>query len=503
MISAYALERPGFWRPCAIALVFAIAFTPALVLLLASPANQVSAAQLLTSGFGAALSRSFLVAIAVTILCCSIALPAGVCAGLYDFPFRRLLLLALAVPLLIPSFLTAIGLSLLRIALGLSPDSFLSGFTGTVLAFTTFAVPLVFFIALASVRSISRSQLQAARLAASEPHVFLLVTRSVAAPGLLTAVLAGVLTLSDPGPGQILGHSAAATDILVSFAAQYDFATAARQCLLLAAVALACALPVAVLLAPRLATGLLARDVTPAPLLVPALRPFATILFLVLLTFEIILPLLGFALPLLRNFPLERAWQDISRTLSNTMLYGLGAALLATAFGLFVAIAAGRSTPLRTVLLSVLLVLFALPPALNALGIVHLATISPLQLDPVVRGHSAVMWALALKLIPITAMFAMRGFGTSSASWAAAAALHGVSLATYFVRILIPWLSVIILPAALLAFLLAIADVSTVLLLHPPGEASLPLAIFTVMANAPESLVPRFVSFTLPVLPSL
>jgi hypothetical protein len=41
----------------------------------------------------------------------------------------------------------------------------------------------------------------------------------------------------------------------------------------------------------------------------------------------------------------------------------------------------------------------------------------------------------------------------------------------------------------MLAALLATADISTVLLLHPPGKASLPLAIFTVMANAPESLV--------------
>jgi hypothetical protein len=40
-----------------------------------------------------------------------------------------------------------------------------------------------------------------------------------------------------------------------------------------------------------------------------------------------------------------------------------------------------------------------------------------------------------------------------------------------------------------LVALLASAEVSTVLLLHPPGEASFPLAIFTVMANAPESLV--------------
>jgi hypothetical protein len=36
---------------------------------------------------------------------------------------------------------------------------------------------------------------------------------------------------------------------------------------------------------------------------------------------------------------------------------------------------------------------------------------------------------------------------------------------------------------------LATADVGSVLLLHPPGQGSLPLAIFTVMANAPESLV--------------
>jgi ABC-type spermidine/putrescine transport system permease subunit II len=43
--------------------------------------------------------------------------------------------------------------------------------------------------------------------------------------------------------------------------------------------------------------------------------------------------------------------------------------------------------------------------------------------------------------------------------------------------------------AALLVALLATADVSTVLLLHPPGESSLPLSIFTVMANAPEALV--------------
>jgi ABC-type spermidine/putrescine transport system permease subunit II len=62
-------------------------------------------------------------------------------------------------------------------------------------------------------------------------------------------------------------------------------------------------------------------------------------------------------------------------------------------------------------------------------------------------------------------------------------------MGTYLRKVLLPFL----LPSAavglLLVALLATADVGSVLLLHPPGASSLPLAIFTVMANAPESLV--------------
>jgi hypothetical protein len=40
-----------------------------------------------------------------------------------------------------------------------------------------------------------------------------------------------------------------------------------------------------------------------------------------------------------------------------------------------------------------------------------------------------------------------------------------------------------------LVALLAAADAGTVLLVQPPGQSSLSVTIFTVMANAPESLV--------------
>jgi ABC-type spermidine/putrescine transport system permease subunit II len=91
--------------------------------------------------------------------------------------------------------------------------------------------------------------------------------------------------------------------------------------------------------------------------------------------------------------------------------------------------------------------------------------------------------------LPLAVIIAMRSIGTTSPSWANAAAVHGVPLRLYFGRILVPHLLPAMLLAALLCALIATADVSTILLLHPPGETSLPLAIFTVMANAPESLV--------------
>jgi iron(III) transport system permease protein len=491
MISCTVLEQPGKWRLPAIAAGLLLALAPPLLLVCAADGRgTASFEELLRSGFGSALIRSLAVALAVALLAVVVGLPTGMLAGLYEFPLRRFLLTALALPLLVPSFLGAIGLSMLPTAFGLSAHRFLFGFTGTVLAFTPFALPLVVFITLASVRGITQSQRDAARLAGGECHFIRCVARSVLPVATLTGLLVSVVTLSDPGPGQILGYSGAASDILVSFASQHDFALASRQCLLLAAVVCVVGLPVIALLAPRVATGLLGRDVTPAPLARTGgtrLVGPAGLLALSLLTTA--LPLLGLALPLLRSFPIEYAMKEVSRTLSSTLFYSLGASALATGLGVALALAAGRSPANRVMLVAGLLLLLALPPSLGALGISHRAGLSPSQLDPLLRSRFTVSLSLALRLAPIAAIFALRSLGTTSPTWASAAALHGVPLPTYLRKVLAPWMARALLPGALLIALLALADVTTVLLLHPPGKASLPLAIFTVMANAPESLV--------------
>jgi len=56
-------------------------------------------------------------------------------------------------------------------------------------------------------------------------------------------------------------------------------------------------------------------------------------------------------------------------------------------------------------------------------------------------------------------------------------------------RVMLPVLVPSMLISGLLVALLAFADVTSVLLLAPPGRSTFALRIFTVMANAPQALV--------------
>ena len=129
------------------------------------------------------------------------------------------------------------------------------------------------------------------------------------------------------------------------------------------------------------------------------------------------------------------------------------------------------------------------PPAATAIGIAQFATSAPAWADPFLRSRFTVCVALGLRFFPIAALLALRLWGRSPPSWALAAAVHGVPPAVYLRRVVVPFLIPGVLVAFVLVALLAAADVTTVLILHPPGEASIPLSIFTVMANAPERVV--------------
>jgi iron(III) transport system permease protein len=201
------------------------------------------------------------------------------------------------------------------------------------------------------------------------------------------------------------------------------------------------------------------------------------------------LPLLGLCLPALSNPMLGRAAREVRRTLLDTFVYSGGAAIVAVVLATVLTLAVGRQWRLRLVVLGSLLGLFALPPALAALGVVRTATRLPAAADWLTRGSLTVALVLGLRFLPIATLGMMRAVGSLSPSLADAARLHGVSPPSFVCRVVLPMLKPALVTAAVLVMVLATADITTVLLVQPPGHSTLPVAIFTVMANSPEGLV--------------
>ncbi|MCH7925137.1 MAG: hypothetical protein IIC51_06345, partial [Planctomycetes bacterium] len=119
-----------------------MAMLPAVPLLHHLLTSPSSAASVMTGAFASALRHSLLLGGGVTAISLAVGLPLGVLAALYEFPARKILLALATLPLLVPSFLWAIGWSSLAARLGGVATNAISGFSGCVLVFSSGAIPL-------------------------------------------------------------------------------------------------------------------------------------------------------------------------------------------------------------------------------------------------------------------------------------------------------------------------------------------------------------------------
>lgn len=120
MISASVLERPSRLRSPVLFFLFLLCISPALPLIFRVLTENIAS---LDAYYLSAVLRSLIVAALTSVVSIGVGWPVGVLSALYEFPLKRLLLLLIALPLIVPSFLWAIGFSMLRIQLKLPPES--------------------------------------------------------------------------------------------------------------------------------------------------------------------------------------------------------------------------------------------------------------------------------------------------------------------------------------------------------------------------------------------
>lgn len=477
-------------RVTVLLIVAAVLLPLAMVLGSVSPFADGAWDQVLYRPFLYATKRSFTLLLWLSLFGSLLGVLMGSVAAAWKFQLKLPALMLLCVPLILPSFVTAIGVQSLQPFFSFTASKWLDGYWGSFWSGLAIVLPLSTLGCFVAGLTVSQSEREVVRL--SQGNLLWQMICRIYPVALASATFGALLFLSDSGSGQIMGYHGISGDILVSFSAKNDFHSAAMKSLALILLFLPIALVMVMLARRQCSFDLLQLKQSHADLDEPVW--WRSILLSSAYTFLCTLPVLAIFIGLVRPLRtmssqryIDQAFELFWDSIGTTLFYGGGAALVA----LVLAGVLNRIVPKkwRGVSLFVSVLLIAIPSCISALGMVKLGTGMPASMDWLFRSELVVALGLGLRYVPLAYLLIVVTGRVLPKSSVEAAQIYQVPAWQKFFSILLPthlekWLSCFILIA-----LFTLADVSSMTLLQPPGGASFGSHLFAVMDAASEKTV--------------
>jgi iron(III) transport system permease protein len=447
------------------------------------------------------LANSLKLSLTTAFISTLVGLPLGLLFAKTNLPLRRVFVLLFTLPLVIPPYIWAVSWADVISPHGLA-SSFLAeatlrklsgllfGLPGCVLVLTTVFMPAVMLSTMTFVRTINPRMEEAACLSARPLRALRGVTIPLIWPGvLLAATLVFLLTLGEFGVPIFLRYQVFAVESFTQFTVSYNFAAATAFAAPLAL------LTVAVLGLEWFGLRRKIQTVRPAETsgntyIVP-LHSYRVALFALvsaLCAFVVITPLLSLLVQ-------ADSWQTYVRALHAVLdslmrsifLAALGATAL-TVLGFFVgyviharAFSIWRAVDGGTVLL------FALPGTVIGMGLIALWNHSATNL--IYATPLIILFGYLAQYIALTGRVTVAGLSLMPASMEEAAANAGATWLRRLGLIVLPLTKHALASGWLIAYIFCLRDTGITMLVYPPGYDTLPVRIFTLMANGAPSLI--------------
>jgi iron(III) transport system permease protein len=189
----------------------------------------------------------------------------------------------------------------------------------------------------------------------------------------------------------------------------------------------------------------------------------------------------------IRSFP--DAVVESSRAIVNSLVLAAAGAALVVALAVWIGYARARAHPRIGRLADVsLVVLFALPSTVVGVGLIALWN-RPGLLGTVYGTDVMILLAYMARLAPVAALALAASARLVPVSHEEAAAVSGAGWLRTMWHIVFPQMAPALGVAWVIVFVLAFGELGATILVAPPGEATLPIRIYTMIANAPASHV--------------
>jgi iron(III) transport system permease protein len=443
------------------------------------------------------LMNSTLLGAATAFVATIVGAPLGLLLARADLPAKSLLRLALIIPLVLPPYVLGLAWIYVSASTGTAARwlgrDLLSGSTyslaGAVAVLSIGFFPLAMLATEAAARRVDVRLEEAGLLVATPRRVFTRITLPLIAPGVASAVLViFVLAVSEFGVPGLLRVRVFTTEVFTAFAAQYDFGRATALSVPLLLLALIAAVALKLTIGDRLLTTRRSMHAGLSFKLGGLRWPVLTWIGLVL-ALSALLPLGALALEAQGAGPIAAAVQASGSAITNSIVLSLGGAFLTVGLGLLLGYSRARArTRFGRLADLVFIVLFAAPSTVIGVGLIGLWN-RPGLFGEIYRSPLIILIAYLARFVAVAALILAAAVRQVPPSLEEAAEVAGASWPRAFTRIVFPQITAAIAAAVVVSFIFAFGELGATVLVAPPGESTLPVRVYTLIANAPSSQV--------------
>jgi iron(III) transport system permease protein len=442
-------------------------------------------------------SNTAVLGIGAVLLSTLIGAPLGVALARVPMPFKPALRLALAAPVLLPPYVIGLAWAYLGGSAGvvasIAGGDLLSAWTyslpGAVVVLSLVFYPLSMLATEVATRRVEPRLEEAALAIASPGRVLRHITLPLVGPAIAAAaLLIFVLAVSEFGVPGLLRVRVFTTEIFTAFAALYDFSRATILALPLLGLSIVVAAVAALLVGDRLVAT--RRGLTTArPLTFDGWGRRASAAAAGVVAVALVAPLAVLTREALGVPSVAPVVEGSREAIRNSLVLSAIGATVVTLVAVWLGYARARAPRRFGVPADVLfVVLFAAPSTVIGVGLIGLWNRAGL-FGLVYGTDGMLLLAHLARFLPVAALALAAGIRYVPISHEEAAAVGGAGWGRTMVRIVLPQTRLALLATWIVIFILAFGELGASILVAPPGETTLPIRIYTIIANAPAAHV--------------
>ncbi|MFN8059549.1 MAG: ABC transporter permease subunit [Vicinamibacterales bacterium] len=437
------------------------------------------------------LANTAVLGTGTALLATVIGAPLGLGLARVAMPAKPIWRVALAAPVLLPPYV--IGLAWVYLTGAAGPVASIAGrdlfsdwtysLPAAILILGLVFYPLSMLATEVAARRVERRLEEAGLVVAPTARVVWHITLPLIAPAIgATALVIFVLAVSEFGVPGLLRVRVFTTEVFTAFAALYDFSRATVLTLPLLALSIVVSACAALLIGERLvATRRGASGAEPLAFAGWTLRTIAAASCV--LATALIVPLAVLTQEALGVPSVVAVVQGSREAIRNSLGLSAVGASVVTFLAVWVGYARARASRRVGIAVDALLVvLFAVPSTVVGVGLIGVWNREGM-FGSVYGTQGMLLLVYLARLVPVAALALAAGIRYVPTSQEEAAAVAGVRWWRAMLGIVLPQIKLSVLATWTIVFILAFGELGASILVAPPGEATLPIRIYTIIAN--------------------